>query len=170
MLWVELVEHPSEVDYSVSGTVSGTMTYARETDGGLGIALFGATTYLVGGSVAGAGLLASAIEGEMYEELVGWGVLGVGVGVLTTAYAMARRANHYAWDQTATLTLRRGSVVIGELVVRDVYDAFSWSTLDEPREASGGKLWAYAARELATCIVADLEGAPATGALAEVTR
>jgi hypothetical protein len=166
-----VVAHPSDADYSGLGTLSGDVRYAREAKfgatGWTGFAL-GMTGYLVGGSMFASALLVDAASDVDTGTLKTASVLLLLAGVTGQVIVGTRPANHYTWDQSLHLTLRRGTIVIGELEVQDVHDRIQWSAIDAPRSASTAKLWERAAQELTSCVSADLANAPATGPTAAV--
>lgn len=161
---VTVVDHPADADYSVMGIVRGDVSYARQTEmGALGWTSFGVAGagYMIGGIGLGTAELIDALSSQpndaipVIKEI---SLISLGVAVAGNVYVASRPANRYTWDQTAVLTLRRGTVVIGELEVRDVSDRVRWGTYDEPRSASEAALWRQAAAEVRACIEKDLAG------------
>jgi hypothetical protein len=166
---VGLIDHPADADYSISGNVDGWIKYARESDMSFAPHVIATLGLLVGASFTGTAVLINAVDDGRGDFVMTPGLLLLGVGVGGLIYMASRPANHYTWDQTATLVIRRGSVVIGEVVVNDTHDDITYQPLRGLRETSERQLWKRAAREVSACIAADLAGAAATGNVAEVT-
>jgi hypothetical protein len=160
---VSVVDHPSDVDYSVMGTMSGDIVYAREAKFGAvgwgGFAL-GMTGYIVGGSMFGTTLLIEAVDGKDHGTLMNASLLVLAAGLTGQVMVATRPSNRYTWDQSLHLTLRRGTIVIGEIEIQDVHDRIQWAALDQPRAAASAQLWARAAQEVTSCVAADLANTP----------
>lgn len=166
---VTVIDHPSDADYSVMGVVDGSIRYAREMKmnaAGLTGVIAAPMGYLLGGTFLGTTLLIDAISSSdgssgVTSVFKTMGIIGLGIGVAGHVLLATRPANRYAWDQTATLALRRGTVVIGEFSVRDVQDRVHWSPIARVRDASTRAVWTGLGREIGACIAADLGVAPA---------
>lgn len=165
---VTVIDHPSDADYSVMGVVEGDIRYAREMKmgaAGLTGIISAPMGYLLGGTFLGTSLLVEAVSSSEASSGVTstfktMGLIGLGIGVAGHILLATRPANRYTWDQSATLALRRGTVVIGEFAVRDVHDRIHWSPIPRVRDASTRAVWTGLGREIGACIAADLGLAP----------
>lgn len=154
---VVLVDHPTDADYTISGTVSGDLYYTRKKHRDAAtpaIAMatgygFGFTGLVMGGTF-------TALDNPAGEEILTAGIVLTAVGLANHVYLMFRPSNQYEWSQQARLTLRRNGVRIGEVVVSDSERLVRRSAVRGFRTRAFERIWREARDEIGRCIAADL--------------
>jgi hypothetical protein len=154
---IELVDHPTDADYTISGDISGDLAYARSTnDATPGKTVAVALGYTLGGAL----MLTAAITAAVGQPQV-WaaelGGVGLGVGLGGHIAIWRSDANLYRWNVTGHFTLRRNGVRIGEFYVDDNGHEARY----QPRGSSFrpmvlGHLWNKAHDVIAPCIASDI--------------
>ncbi len=156
---VVLVDHPTDADYSVSGVIQGAAHYYRAAEMNPVIPAVGyGLGYIGGGTVTLTGVIIGLASDTDTGTLTALGLLGLSLGVGSSFYVWSRPANHYSWNHSATLVLRRHGVPIGQFVVADSGNRTSWSAYPGLRNGSLRRLWRKAAGAISRCIQDDLGG------------
>lgn len=167
---VVLVDHPTDADYAISGSVTGEVSYERKvhtpSKGVQALQLTSLFAFSFGLSAAILGTTLSATGEDVGEPILTGGLLGMSTLPATLIYNATRPANQYAWTHEARLVLRRHGVRIGEVVVRDDDRTSRREPIDGYRRHTLARLWRKAREQLGQCIAADLAQVPVDGPVA----
>lgn len=162
---VLLVDHPVDADYSISGQVTGRVSYEREThlrsktaNALLVVSLvafsFGASATILGTTLTATG------ETDAGKPILTGGLIGMSTLPIFIGYSASRPGNIYEWSHGAQLVLRRNGVRIGEFRVVDDERTTRFSRLERFRRESMRRIWRKASEVIGQCIEADLRQEP----------
>jgi hypothetical protein len=156
---VVLVDHPADADYTISGSLTGAISYDYETRAAPVIPAVGyGAGFSIGGALLALGIIFDAVgsEPDPTPYYTG-GLVGLGMAGAAAAYVWSRPANEYHWSEMARFTLRRNGVRIGEFSVVDQGVKRRWSPDADYRRHALERLWRKARDAIAPCITRDLE-------------